>query len=515
MGHTGLLGRILLFIYDSKMQKISTIMKIQNIYTMILMLLLISACGNTEDPPMMMEPDVPFVWAESIDLEDFIRNNESGTITAENIVFKAQVVSSDEFGNLSDEIYVNRGNSTIVLELEEDNYFERYPMGSDILIYATGLNFNKDGVGAPKLSLAGGLTLEDEETYLNFIEERLAPTGRSVSDITSLTSDLIGTYVRIFALQFDEEVTGMPLTDGLTLSKNDGSSVSLVIEPGAQLVDEVPYGSGSIKGLLGQATDGTWTVRPMEPTDLTLTGTRFALFTMEEYVQDGFTLPYQIMYPKNYDPTKAYPFIVFLHGAGERGTNNTSQMANGPNTFANAEARNDYPAIVVFPQCPSNYMWSRRTKEIVNGFAEFTFPVEQEPDVPLRAVIQMTRDFIADGLADPERIYVLGLSMGGIGTLEYCYYAPDVPAAAISLAGGHDEDLAFIYGEEVSLRLFAGANDGVVPALYSQLVYDAVRFLPGADIEYYEDPNRGHEWNYILNDPTQVLPWLFERTKSD
>lgn len=402
---------------------------------------------------------------------------------------------------------------SIALELDADNYFERYSMGSKILVLASGLTYTADASGK-RLALAGGLTADKEETYIKLVEERIAPPGRNIGTIADLTEDWLGAYVRIFNLQFDDEATGQPLTDGLALRKSDGSQVRVVIEPTADLIDEVPYESGTIRGILGRDADGIWTVRPMEPGDLSFTGPRHSIFTMAEYVQDGFTLPYQIMYPKNYDSSKTYPLIIFLHGAGERGTNNTSQMANGPNTFTNQEARDQYPAIVVFPQCPTTHMWSRRTKVTQNGTAIFTFPVEQEADVPLKAVIQMTRDFIADGVADAERIYVMGLSMGGIGTLEYCYYAPDLPAAAISLAGGHDQDIAFTYGEQVAIRLFAGGNDGVVPARYSEEVYDAIRFLPNADIEYYLAPDRGHEWNYVLNDPTQVLPWLWERTKS-
>lgn len=486
-------------------------MKKINIFLLLLSTLFVMACSDTEEPTPM-EPEVPFVWAETIEMDEFISKYNSGLIEDEDVVFEGQVVSTDEFGNLSGVIYLASGESNIALELTESNYFDRYPIGAELLILASGLTYVEDETGN-RLFLEGGLMADNEETYIKLEDQRLAPTGRSITDISALTDDWLGAYVRIFALQFDEEFTGGALTNGLFLRKSNGESIKIVIESGAQIGDEVPYGSGSIRGILGKDADGVWTVRPMEPTDLVLTGIRHSIFNMAEYVQDGFTLPYQIMYPKNYDSSKSYPLIIFLHGAGERGTNNTSQMANGPNTFANVDARDQYPAIVVFPQCPGNFMWSRRTKETINGTAVFTFPVEQEPDVPLKAVIQMTRDFIADGVADASQIYVMGLSMGGIGTLEYCYYAPDLPAAAISLAGGHDQDIAFTYGEKVSIRMYAGANDGVVPSIYSKEVFDALKFLPNADVEFYEDPNRGHEWNYVLNDETQVLPWLFSKTK--
>jgi len=482
------------------------------LFFVVLFALAITACEDTDPPEPMVEPQEPFIWTETTSLEDFIATYESGLITEEDVIFSAEVTSSNEFGNVPGVIHMADRQSSIALQIDDDNYHERYPQGTELLVLATGLNFSKDENGRV-LSLEGGLSPDGDSTYLHVLQMRAPPLGRNVSDISSLTDDWIGAYVRVFSLQFDDEKIGTPLVDGLRLSKADGTGVTIKLENTADLgISEVPFNGGTLRGILGR--DGSdWTVAPVKPDDLTFNGTRHSLFSKQEYVQDGFTLPYQIMYPINYDPSQSYPLVIFLHGAGERGDNNTSQMANGPPTFTTQEAREDYPAIVVFPQCPTAYMWSRRTKVTVDGEAIFTFPVEEEPDVPLKAVIQMTRDFIAAGTVDESRVYVMGLSMGGIGTLEYCYYAPDIPAAAISLAGGHDEDIAFTYGEQISIRLFAGANDGVVPARYSEEVFDAIRFLPGADVEYYLDPNRGHEWNYVLNDPTLVLPWLWQKTK--
>lgn len=486
-------------------------MRILKLFAYALLPIIMWGCEDNEPEPMTMEP-VPIVWQETMSMEDFVDMYDSGTIADDNIVLRGNVTSTDEYGNSSNVMYVEQGGTALSIRLASGSYYERYPIGTDLYILVTGLSYTETDAGRV-LTLDTGITAEQETEHINVIEQDSPPFGNAISDLNGITLEQVGTYVRIFGLQFDDAFVGEPLQDGLVMTKSDGSSIRLAIDSGADFgIPEVPYASGTVRGILG-FVDGAYTVRPISPEDLTFTGSRHSIFTQATYEMDGFTLPYQIMYPSGYDPSQSYPLIIFLHGAGERGSNNTSQMANGPNTFANQTAREDYPAIVVFPQCPSNFMWSRRTIEVVNGERIFSFPVEAEPDVPLKAVIQMTRDFIADGVADADRIYVMGLSMGGIGTLEYCYYAPDLPAAAISLAGGHDESIAFTYGEQVSIRLYAGANDGVVPARFSEEVFDAVRFLPGADIEYFLDPNRGHEWNYILNDASQVLPWLWTKTK--
>ena len=65
------------------------------------------------------------------------------------------------------------------------------------------------------------------------------------------------------------------------------------------------------------------------------------------------TLPYRILFPENYDRTKTYPLVVFLHGAGERGNDNEKQLVHGSWLFTNEQNRQKYPAIVIFPQCPA------------------------------------------------------------------------------------------------------------------------------------------------------------------
>jgi predicted peptidase len=69
------------------------------------------------------------------------------------------------------------------------------------------------------------------------------------------------------------------------------------------------------------------------------------------YIAKGDTLPYRILFPQNFDPAKKYPLILLLHGAGERGTDNQAQLNPSGKLFLKPEVRQQYPAIVVIPQC--------------------------------------------------------------------------------------------------------------------------------------------------------------------
>ena len=64
------------------------------------------------------------------------------------------------------------------------------------------------------------------------------------------------------------------------------------------------------------------------------------------FTTDTTQTPYQMMLPIGFDPSKQYPVVLFLHGAGERGDDNSAQLNNGGKLFV--EHRTDFPAIVIF-----------------------------------------------------------------------------------------------------------------------------------------------------------------------
>jgi predicted peptidase len=67
---------------------------------------------------------------------------------------------------------------------------------------------------------------------------------------------------------------------------------------------------------------------------------------------DGNVLPYRLFKPKNFDATKKYPLILFLHGAGERGADNTAQVRDALH-FARPDIQDEHPCFIVAPQCPA------------------------------------------------------------------------------------------------------------------------------------------------------------------
>ena len=78
------------------------------------------------------------------------------------------------------------------------------------------------------------------------------------------------------------------------------------------------------------------------------------------YIVDNDTLNYRILLPENFDETKKYPLHLFLHGIGERGSDNKKQLTYINKVFSNKRNRKKFPAVVIFPQAPLTDSWSSR-----------------------------------------------------------------------------------------------------------------------------------------------------------
>ena len=68
-------------------------------------------------------------------------------------------------------------------------------------------------------------------------------------------------------------------------------------------------------------------------------------------------MPYRGLTPAGLELGRKYPLVLFLHGAGERGNNNSAQLIHGTKLYLDAANRAKFPCFVVAPQCPANQQW--------------------------------------------------------------------------------------------------------------------------------------------------------------
>jgi len=226
------------------------------------------------------------------------------------------------------------------------------------------------------------------------------------------------------------------------------------------------------------------------------------------FISKGDTLPYRILFPQNFDPAKKYPLVLFLHGSGERGNNNEAQLIHGGKLFLKDEIRNNFPAIVVFPQCPKESYWSNvEIKTNDAGVREFHFQHKGKPTQAMDLLLGLTKRLSDKPFVDKSRIYLGGLSMGGMGTFELLRRKPKLFAAAFSICGGDNPKNVKKY-KHVPLWIFHGVKDDIVPPESSEIVVNALR-EKGADVKFTLYPDANHNsWDSTFAEP-DLIPWLF------
>ncbi len=237
------------------------------------------------------------------------------------------------------------------------------------------------------------------------------------------------------------------------------------------------------------------------------------LYQKRIYVNEQHdTLWYRILFPENYDKTKKYPLVLFLHGAGERGRDNEKELIHGAKLFLSPEARKNFPSIVIFPQCPSESFWSSMKVDRSKTPMVFGFDYSRPSNVPLISSIEVVKKIIKEEHVDKGRVYVTGLSMGGMGTFEAVYKYPKLFAAALPICGGGDFEKYDKRVKKTLFWVFHGDTDKAVDVKNSRDMVEKLKLI-GAKVKYSEYPGVGHNsWDNAFAEP-DFLGWMFSKRK--
>jgi predicted peptidase len=210
---------------------------------------------------------------------------------------------------------------------------------------------------------------------------------------------------------------------------------------------------------------------------------------------DGSESPYVVFVPKDYDGTKEYPVILFLHGAGE--TKNPTAKKEGKKPVevgigpAIKKREKDFPFIVVIPRA-EGFGWGAGSANAKRALA-------------------MLDEMMKEYKVDPERQYLSGLSMGGMGTWSIAAAHPDRWAAIVPICGPGDAKTAekikdiptwgFV-GDKDSEKIVSGMK-GMIEALEKA----------GAKPKYTVYPGVGHNsWDAAYG-TDELYKWLLEQKK--
>jgi predicted peptidase len=240
------------------------------------------------------------------------------------------------------------------------------------------------------------------------------------------------------------------------------------------------------------ATSTDAPVSPLETPEISLPPLDL---TSEQYQYGKYMrMPYRILLPRNYNLAQVYPLHIFLHGIGESGTDNEKQLSLGASFFQSDSIRENYPAIIVFPQCPVSYYWSDET------------------------ITQTLRGLI-DSLpknygVDSSKVTISGFSMGAFGTHAMVARNPELFAAAVAISGGGSEDDAGLMAK-TKWQIFAGKKDNVVSSSQSEKMAKAL-LKAGATVSFtlYPDADHHNTWAKAFSEPG-LFEWLFSTKRED
>jgi predicted peptidase len=236
-----------------------------------------------------------------------------------------------------------------------------------------------------------------------------------------------------------------------------------------------------------------------------------SLFSKEIFTTGKDTLLYRMLLPENFDPEKKYPVLLFLHGSGERGNDNEAQLIHGSKLFLRSDIRRDFPAIVVFPQCPKGDLWSNVIIGDGKSGDRFGFQKGGPPSKAMKLLLGLQSYLKSQKYSDKSRFYVGGLSMGGMGTYEILRRKPKAFAAAFAICGGDDIRNVKKY-KNVPLWIFHGGKDMAVPLSKSEAVVNELKRL-NHQPKFTVYPEAGHNsWDPAFAEP-EFISWIFSHKR--
>lgn len=236
------------------------------------------------------------------------------------------------------------------------------------------------------------------------------------------------------------------------------------------------------------------------------------LFQKEVFIQDKDSLKYRVLYPENFQRDSIYPLVLFLHGAGERGNDNEKQLTHGSSLFLNGTSRKNFPAVVIFPQCTPEDYWANVSVGRTTFPLGLDFHYEKGPTKAMELVMQLLEHTLREAYINKSQVYVVGLSMGGMGTYELLFRKSELFAAAIPICGGGEPKSVSKYATNVPIWAFHGAQDNVVDPQRSIEMISSILSVGGVPkFTLFEDANH-NSWDQAFNDPN-FLPWLFSHQK--
>ena len=206
----------------------------------------------------------------------------------------------------------------------------------------------------------------------------------------------------------------------------------------------------------------------------------------------GITMPYRKCVVVQKGATEKPALVVYLHGGSSKGNDNDKPILEpGTDSIANYLSAHDMNAIFLVPQCPSDKSWGG----------------------PMNAVLKaLIEQYTANGLADTDRVYIFGGSMGGTGTWGMLSAYPNLFAAAMPVAANPSKCVAENVAKTPAFTVM-GTADAIMKVQTATDFVEQLKAL-GDDVVMETEEGWTHEVTCIESYTTRRLDWVFAHRRN-
>lgn len=220
-------------------------------------------------------------------------------------------------------------------------------------------------------------------------------------------------------------------------------------------------------------------------------------------------LHYRLYVPAGYthEQTEELPLLIYLNGAGSRGTDNDTQLKNLSPLLVPLIDSEKYPCMIAVPQLPVSDKWVN--VDWTKGSYSKDVPESNSAKLLVGLIGELKQAY----RIDEERVYLMGQSFGGYGTWDLITRHRELFAAAIPMCGAGCLERAEAI-QDLPLLVLHGAADPTVPVSGSREMTEALRKAGSNSVTYLEYPGDDHYiQRRIFEQPELYLNWLFRQEK--
>lgn len=196
--------------------------------------------------------------------------------------------------------------------------------------------------------------------------------------------------------------------------------------------------------------------------------------------------------------------LVFLHGSGERGSDNEAQLKHGRIFFERLAQENN--TLVLVPQCPEKLSWHNGYSKTSKRGRTYCYPKKIKPNRVLDLLERLVDSVAQAENIAPSNLLIGGLSMGGMGTLELLRRRSQYYKRAFVICGGAHRKVARQIGD-TPIWFFHGQEDEIVQPKYAQRLFRKLK-RNGRETIFTLYPGVNHNsWDLAFKEQ-ELIPWL-------